>query len=91
MIKADTERPFVIIYGWEVKEAFPNSFAIENKGIIVMSKFSPDLLDIYEQDDLTSFPLRIKDESYKCKGGKNRLSYSCADVLFQRTVALINI
>lgn len=31
MIKADTERPFVIIYGWEVKEAFLNSFAIENK------------------------------------------------------------
>lgn len=29
-----------------------------------MSKFSPDLLDIYERDDLTSFPLRIKDESY---------------------------
>lgn len=56
-----------------------------------MSKLSPDLLDIYERDDLTSFPLRIKDESYWCKGGKNRLSYSCADVLFQRTVALINI
>lgn len=52
-----------------------------------MSKLSPDLLDIYERDDLTSFPLRIKDESYWCKGDKN----SCADVLFQRTVALINI
>lgn len=48
MIKVDIERFFVIIYGWEVKEVFLNFFVIENKGIIVMFKFSLDLLDIYE-------------------------------------------
>lgn len=82
MIKVDIERFFVIIYGWEVKEVFLNFFVIENKGIIVMFKFSLDLLDIYEWDDFISFFFCIKDELYWCKGGKNWLFYFCVDVLF---------
>lgn len=34
MIKADTEIPFVIIYGWEVKEAFPNSFLVQIPSLV---------------------------------------------------------